>query len=168
MGIDDRRWDAESNAAVHTALALPGMLSIALVGDHVITAEACLFGIGRRDERLLCGEFQLESVGQTLAELTFDGFGFWLGSREAEQDVIRVAGVTEPSIVRVVWITLGQPLERLAELPCLGGVSCLPAPMQPFVDDARGGIGLPRFPAIVLGQERLFDALVEFVQGDIR
>ena len=105
---------------------------------------------------------------QKLAELTCDGFGFCLGSREAEQDVIRVAGVPEPSIVRVVWITLRQPLECLAELPCLGGVSCLPAPMHPFVDDAIGGIGLPRFPAIVLGQERLFDELVEFVQVDIR
>ena len=105
---------------------------------------------------------------QKLAELTFDGVGFCLGSREAEQDVIRVAGVTEPSIVRVVWITLRQLLEHLAEFPCLGGLSCLPAPMHPFVDDAIGGIGLPRFTAVVLWQERLFDELVEFVQVDIR
>jgi hypothetical protein len=41
----------------------------------------------------------------------------------------------------------------------------LPAPMPPFVDDARGGIGLPRFPAIVWGQERRCAAWVEFVQG---
>lgn len=27
MGINDRRWDAESNAAVHTSLALPGIFS---------------------------------------------------------------------------------------------------------------------------------------------
>ena len=70
--------------------------------------------------------------------------------------------------MRVVWITLRQPLECLAELPCLGGLSCLPVSMHPFVDDAIGGIGLPRFSAIVLGQERLFDELVEFVQVDIR
>ena len=54
MGIDDRRWDAESNAAVYTALALPVMLIIALLGDNVIAEEACLCGIGMRDERLLC------------------------------------------------------------------------------------------------------------------
>ena len=54
MGINDRRWDAESNAAVHTSLALPVMLIIALLGDNVIAEEACLFGIGMRDERLLC------------------------------------------------------------------------------------------------------------------
>ena len=107
------------NAAVNTSLALPVMLIIALLGDNV--EEACLFGIGVRDERLLCGG-QLESAVQKLAELTCDGFGFCLGSREAEQDVIRVANVTEPSIVRVVWITLRQPLERLAEFPCLGVV----------------------------------------------
>ena len=40
--------------------------------------------------------------------------------------------------------------------------------MHPFVDDTIGGIGLPRFPAIVLGQEHLFDELIEFVQVDIR
>jgi len=40
--------------------------------------------------------------------------------------------------------------------------------MHPFVDDAIGGIGLPRFPAIVLGQECSFDELVEFAQVDIR
>ena len=44
------------------------------------------------------------------------------------------------------------------------GLSCLSAPMHPFVDDTIGGIGLPRFPAIVLGQEHLFDELIEFVQ----
>ena len=54
MGINDRRWDAESNAAVHTALALPVMLIIALLGGNVIAEEACLFGIGMRNERLLC------------------------------------------------------------------------------------------------------------------
>ena len=105
---------------------------------------------------------------QKLAELTCDGFGFCLGSREAEQDVIRVAGVTEPSRVRVVWIALRQPLERLAEFPCLGGLSCLSAPMHPFVDDAIGGIGLPRFPAVVVWQERLFDELVEWLLLDSR
>ena len=70
--------------------------------------------------------------------------------------------------MRVVWITLRQPLERLAEFPCLGGLSGLFAPVHPFVDDAIGGIGLPRFPAVVAWQERLFDELVEFVQVDIR
>jgi hypothetical protein len=54
MGINDRRWDAESNAAVNTSRALPVMLIIALLGDNVIAEEACLFGIGMRDERLLC------------------------------------------------------------------------------------------------------------------
>jgi hypothetical protein len=54
MGLNDRRWDAESNAAVNTSLALPVMLIIALLGDNVIAEEACLFGIGMRDERLLC------------------------------------------------------------------------------------------------------------------
>jgi hypothetical protein len=54
MGINDRRWDAESNAAVHTSLALPVMLIIALLGDNVIAEEACLFGIGMRDKRLFC------------------------------------------------------------------------------------------------------------------
>jgi hypothetical protein len=144
------------------------MLLIALLGANVIAEEACPGGIGMRDERLLYGEFQRESAGQTLAALTCDGFGFCLGSRAAEQDGIRVAGVTEPSILRVVWITLRQPLERLAEFPCLGGLSCLSAPRHPFVDDTIGGSGLPRCPAIVLGQERLFDALIAFVQGDIR
>ena len=54
---------------------------------------------------------------QQRSELTCDGFGFCRGSREAEQEVIRGAGVTEPSRVRVVWITLRQPLEHRAELP---------------------------------------------------
>src|SRR5215813_3915454 len=74
MGINDRRWDAESNAAVHTALALPVMLIIALLGDNVIAEEARLFGIGMRDERLLCGEFELKSAVQKLTELTCDSF----------------------------------------------------------------------------------------------
>ncbi len=54
VGINDRRWDAESNAAVNTSLALPVMLIIALLGGNVVAEEACLFGIGMRDERLLC------------------------------------------------------------------------------------------------------------------
>ena len=54
VGIDDRRWDAESNAAVYTALALLVMLIIVLLGDNVMAEEACLFGIGMCDERLLC------------------------------------------------------------------------------------------------------------------
>src|SRR5882762_3101873 len=54
MGINDRRWHAESNAAINTSLALPVMLIIALLGNNVIAEEACLFGVGMRDERLLC------------------------------------------------------------------------------------------------------------------
>ena len=53
MGINDRRWDAESHAAVHTSLALPVMLIIALLGANVIAEEACLCGMGMRDERLV-------------------------------------------------------------------------------------------------------------------
>jgi hypothetical protein len=54
VGIDDRRWHSESNAAVNASLALPVMLIIALLGDNVIAEEACLFGIGMRDKRLFC------------------------------------------------------------------------------------------------------------------
>ena len=54
MGINDRRWPSESNAAVHTSLALPVMLSIALLGDHVRAEDACLCCLGMRAERLRC------------------------------------------------------------------------------------------------------------------
>jgi len=54
MGINDRRWHSESHAAVHPSLALPVMLIMALLGDNVRAEEACLCGLGMRDERLLC------------------------------------------------------------------------------------------------------------------
>jgi hypothetical protein len=53
VGLNDRRWDAESHAAVHTSLALPVMLIIALLGDQVVAEAACLGGLGTCDERLL-------------------------------------------------------------------------------------------------------------------
>jgi len=158
VGIDDRRGHAESDAAVQASLALPGMLIMALLGDHVRAEAACLCCLGMRDTRLFCCEVQRERAVPQRSALTCDGCGFGLGSREAEQEVVRVAGVTEPSRVRGLWIPLRQLLQPLAAFPCLGGLSCLPAPGHPCVEDAIGGIGLPRCTAMGWWQARLFDA----------
>ncbi len=51
------------------------------------------------------GQFQLEFVAQKCLEFVLDLLGFPLWPRKAEQPVISVAYVAQPSVVRVVEVT---------------------------------------------------------------
>jgi hypothetical protein len=57
------------------------------------------------NQGLFLGRFQLEVISQEDPELLLDFFGFRFWANEAQERVIRVAHVTESSVVWIVGIT---------------------------------------------------------------
>jgi len=64
------------------------------------------------DERLVFGEFQLEVIAQKIPKLPLDLFGFFLGSREAEEEVVRVAYILEAPEIGIAGYNAPGKLDR--------------------------------------------------------
>ena len=57
------------------------------------------------DQGLFGGQFQLELVTQEHRQLVLDLLGFGLRSGEAQEMVVGIAGIAQPPVVGIVWVT---------------------------------------------------------------
>jgi hypothetical protein len=114
FGRDHLPGHAQPDPAVDRPAA-SGELSIVVLDDDLVAEEPRRAGAGVGDQRLGLRQLQREFVVQELTEATFDllSFGSWAG--EPEQDVICVADVTQPPIVRIARIQTREPALLLAQ-----------------------------------------------------
>jgi hypothetical protein len=67
---------------------------------------------------------------QKRGQLIFDGLGFGLGPGEAQQVVVGIAGIPEPTVTGVAWVTPRQVAPLLAQFPGLRPVTAPSRPRQ--------------------------------------
>src|SRR3954471_24209499 len=68
-----------------------------------------------RDQGLLGREFQLEMISQERTQPILDLLGFLPRSVEAEQEIVGVPDISQPSVVRIELIVLSERAEFLAD-----------------------------------------------------
>src|SRR5437868_687754 len=69
------------------------------------------FAPGVGNECLLFGEGKAQFLAQECCQLPLDVLCFLLWPREGEAEVISIANIFEPPVVRVVWVDRGKLLE---------------------------------------------------------
>src|SRR5712692_10554910 len=73
------------------------------------------FAPGVSDEGLVFGESQTQLLAQKCCQLPLDVLCFLLWPRKGEAEVVGVADVFEPPVVRVVWVDRGKLLELFSQ-----------------------------------------------------
>ena len=106
FGLDHIQRYAKRDYPVDRATAM-GDLFVAVLDDDLVAEVAGRPGAGVGDQRLARVEFQGEVVAQEPRELIFDGLGLGLRSDEAQEMIIGVAGVAQPTVSGVLRVTRG-------------------------------------------------------------
>ena len=103
---DDGSRHTQSHFAVNTSAFKasfgPALLGIALHGGDFVSQKMGGFTPGVSDEGLLFGESQAQFLIQKCCQLPFDVLCFLLWPRESQAEVVGVANIFEPSVVRIV------------------------------------------------------------------
>ena len=122
-------------------------------------------GVG--NEGLLFGESQAQFLAQKCCQLPLDVLCFLLWPREGEAEVVSVANIFEPPVVRVVGVDRGKLLELFSHFE---GSLLLPVSQQfmhLFVELDILLVELSLLPSCVLRNEHGFDKLVQLIEQNI-
>jgi hypothetical protein len=165
--LGDAQPDVARCGAHHGAVA-PSSVGDVIVEDHeVVAEEAGGFRAPMGDERLGLGKFQLEVLIQERSEVLPDGLGFVTWPREAQQEVIGVAHVAQPPVVRVLRIDDRPRRHRLAEVAGGHVVPVAAGSVPSGVESCVGRVPSPSGSTGVLRDQDLFDVLVQPVEVDV-
>src|SRR5258708_2084424 len=92
------------------------LLRIPLYGGYFVVQEFGSAVPRMGNQRLFFREIELEFFKQKCSETLFDDFCLILWSDEREGEVVRIACISESSVVGVLWITRGKFLCLLFDL----------------------------------------------------
>src|SRR6266702_6313916 len=103
------------NTSAFEASFCPALLEITLHRGDFVSQKMGGFASGVGNEGLLFGESQAQFLAQKGGQLTFDVLVFLLWPREGEAEVVGVADIFEPSVVRIVRVDRGKLLELFSQ-----------------------------------------------------
>jgi hypothetical protein len=157
----DHRWrNPQFDAAMADAMVV--------AYQDLVAEEPGFFGPAVGDQGFLGREFQFEMIAQERSQSVLDLFGFPFGPVEAEREVIRIADISQSSVVRIERIFRPEYPEFFAEgsEDILGCASFIESP-DFCLQTVIFLIGFLLIASRGLGDECLFDELIEPVKVDI-
>ena len=166
FGRDHLPGHAQPDPAVDRPAA-SGELSVVVLDGDLVAEEPRRAGAGVGDQRLGLRQLQREFVVQELTEATFDLLSFRSWSGEPEQDVIGVADVTQPPILRIVRIQTREAALLLAQRSHRGMIATLASTTDRGRDPVVLRIGFPAHTSGVFRHQNRLDKHVQPVQVDV-
>ena len=169
MFLDDLDWHAQLDSAIDVPAPLGRReCVIGMAGCDLISEEAGCTGTCMGDQGLFLTQFQLEGVSQELFQALPYLLRFCLWSCKAEQKVVRIAHISQASIVRIKgvarWKFPSLSFQR-GDLPALSLLVFEAS--YPMFELAVGGVPGSLFLAVVRWKEHRFDKVIELMQVDV-
>ena len=167
----DGSWNTQSHFAINTSALkagfCPALLGIALHRGDFVSQKMSGFAPGVSDECLFFGETQAQFLTQKRSHLPFDVLCLLLWPRKSEAEVVGIADIFEPPVVRVVWVDGRKLLELFSQFE---GSLLLPVSQQfvhLFVEFDILLVELSLLPSRILWDEHGFDKRIQFVEQNI-